>query len=133
MKPNFTPEMERINAKLTQTLAKMEIEAERVCKETGLAPKSVHLEFSSVHGTHLRVTKKDAAKILKKLANEGARIISQQKSGALFVTVPMLALVKEYEFTEKIYSHAQKAVIAQAAHVALTYLATLTKMSSVLG
>ncbi len=132
VKPNFTPEMERINTELAQSLAGMEREAERVCKETGLDAKSVHLEFSPVHGTHLRVTKKDATKALKKLSKEGVRTISQQKSGTLFLTAPMAALVKEYEKQKNNYSHVQKAVIAQAARVAGTYLIALTETASIL-
>ena len=62
----------------------------------GLEERSTHLEQSSVHGLHLRVTKKDspALKKLSVAASNSVHILSTLKAGVLFRTPTLEALAK---------------------------------------
>jgi hypothetical protein len=75
----------------------IQIESKRIASATGLEQKAVHLERSSVHGLHIRVTKKDSANALKKLSAAGEHVstLSVQKAGTLFVTTKVMSDTKD--------------------------------------
>jgi DNA mismatch repair protein MSH2 len=132
VRPTFTQAMTDLGSEMTKTFDSMERERLRVADAAGIEGKAVHLESNSVQGIHLRVTKKEAAKVLKKLSKEGVKTLSVQKSGTMFVTAQMINLAKTYGQQKGAYQTMQNEVVLQAASVAATYVNAIGEAATAL-
>ena len=118
VRASFTPELTQLKGRIEELEGALLSERDKTTKALKLDAKNVHLERSASHGLHLRVTKKDAAKV-SKLA--GTTLLSAQKSGSLFTTAQFATYARAYASTTAQYQQAQEAVVKQAVCVAATY------------
>lgn len=103
-------------------------------KAASRSDQAVFLEHSSVHGAHLRVTKRNSASVLAALRSRGynVRVLSTQNAGVLFVTTSMEKYWVQYAHQLSIRSQLESSVVRQAMGVACTYQTPLQKLSSIL-
>ncbi len=89
VRPSFDPDLQSAHAAVITAERLIMGEWNKLLYLLGAVDfKTLHLEKSSTHGVHLRVTKRESARILKKLVDndEKCTTIANQKSGVLFVT-----------------------------------------------
>lgn len=86
IRPSINSDLQKLDKELLATRTAIKEEVQRIVRSANVDSKYIHLEHSSTHGIHLRVTKKDQASILGKLKSESVTVLAVVKAGALFRT-----------------------------------------------
>jgi len=152
VRPEFSPQLTRSHENLQALRSSMTEEADACEASLGAAGSSAakkptkgakaasrvdqtfFLEHSTVHGVHLRVTKRNSSSALAVLRNRGydVRILSTQNAGVLFVTPRLEQYWTQYVHHLSIRVQLESNIVQQAMRVACTYQAPIRELSSLL-
>jgi hypothetical protein len=94
IRADFHDDLSSLHAKMVEIEQKILHEYEALLAALSLARKELHLEYSSVHSIHLRVTKRLSTKVTN-ILNENKIsfvVLTHHKAGMLFVTNTVRAL-----------------------------------------
>eukprot|EP01036_Dinobryon_divergens_P029325 gene29324-38404_t len=138
VRPKFSPSLNNLHESLVDTQRQMQTELTQLNQSLGAKSKAnkplVMLESSDVHGPHFRVTKKEAPGILKKMQQlpqpQKAEVLSNQKSGCLFVTPRLKILCQRFRRVRGEYEEMQRDIVLQAVTLACELVAELDCLST---
>lgn len=137
VRSDSTPALAAIAQRIDQATHKLESAAGAARRVLKLHPaeKRVKLEWNDVQGHHLRVTKRDQPALNKKevaQALPGKRVLSTQKSGALFTTTALAEAAEELSAQEQRFELEQGKRATEIVAVASTYARVLAKIGGLL-
>ena len=124
VRPSFTPQLAQLHCSIEELERALMAERDRVAKVLKLdtkKDKGVYLEESATHGLHLRVTKKDQAKLKQLKASCTCSVLSAQKTGTLFVTSQFAVYASRYKAAMVQFTEEQAGIVRKAIDVAVTY------------
>ncbi|CAN0141859.1 unnamed protein product, partial [Discosporangium mesarthrocarpum] len=128
VRPTFHEELKRLGGEIQGNQEEMNGVLRAIEREAKATSGKVKLEYSTVHGYHLRVTKKDQTLVG---TCKGALTLSVQKAGVLFTTDNLRSLGAMATRLKEQYQDVQGKIVEQAVSVACTYVTVIMSAAKV--